>query len=241
MNTQLKNQLIKLSQESPYKEICGIIYTTLTDVLYYPCNNISINPESSFEISPLAYFEVEKLGKIYALFHSHVNENSDFSEQDKICAEEMELPIFCYSDVDKKLQEYRPPNYKSDLLQRPFIWGVYDCYDIVRDYYWNNYGILMQNFDRDSSYMNFDTPIINENFTKLGFYTPENQIDIKIGDVILFKSFRRIYPHHFEIFVGNSKTLQHYMRKLSQIDFLKEGLLNKKNKIIRYNFDKTKK
>ena len=54
MNTQLKNQLIKLSQESPDKEICGIIYTTLTDVLYYPCNNISINPESSFEISPLA-------------------------------------------------------------------------------------------------------------------------------------------------------------------------------------------
>lgn len=233
MEINFKNSLIKICEESNI-EVCGFLYINFNTMNFYNCKNISINPQNTFEISQDDYLKVENMGTIVGIFHSHVDEDSDFSESDKHLAEEMNLPIFCYSKLDKKIQEYRPNDYRTNLYQREFVRGIYDCYSLVRDYYWNNFQYLLDDFDRSNNFENENSPIILENFEKQGFYIPENQIDIKEHDILLYKSIKCAYPHHFEIFIGNSRTLQHLKNRLSGKDIISEGLFKKLYKVVRF-------
>lgn len=234
MKTSVKQQAIKFAEENPAQEVCGLFYTNFKTFYFYPCENKSKNPENTFEISTDDFLKAENLGTIYGIFHSHPNENSDFSQNDLDCAEEAGLPIFCYSLQDKKIQEFRPRDYKAQILQKEFICGVSDCFSLVRDYYWNNFNYLIDDFDREEEFEKSNSPLILENYEKQGFFFPENQIDIKEHDVLLYKSIRSVYPHHFEIFVGNSKTIQHLKNRLSGKSMISEEFFGGRYKILRF-------
>lgn len=234
MKTSIKKQVIDFAERYPNQESCGLFYINFNTFSFYPCKNISQNPKETFEISTDDFLKVENIGTICGIFHSHINEDSEFSKNDKNCAEEADLPIFCYSLLDKKIKEFRPNSYKSNLYQREFIWGANDCYSIIRDYYWNNFQYLMDDFDRDDDFEQNNSSIILDNFQNQKFYIPENQIDIKEHDILLYKSVRFAYPHHFEIYIGNSKVLQHLKNRLSGKDMISEGFFKKRYKILRF-------
>lgn len=234
MKLSIKQQAIKFAEENSSQEVCGLFYTNFKTFYFYPCKNISKNIKDSFEISTDDFIKIENLGTIYGIFHSHINENSDFSENDKNCAEESILPIFCYSLQDKKIQEFRPEGYKAQILQKEFICGVSDCFSLVRDYYWNNFNYLIDDFDREEDFEKLNSPLILENYAKQGFFIPENQIDIKEHDILLFKSIRSVYPHHFEIFVGDSRVIQHLKNRLSGKNIISEDFFGGKYKILRF-------
>lgn len=234
MKNSIKQEAIKYAEMNPAQEICGLFYSNFKSFFFHPCKNISQNPENSFEISSDDFIKVENMGSIYGIFHSHINENSDFSENDKNCAEESVLPIFCYSLQDKKMQEYRPKDYKAQILQKEFICGINDCFSLVRDYYWNNFNYLVDDFDREENFEKTNSPLILENYSSQGFYIPDNQIDIKEHDVLLYKSIRSIYPHHFEIFIGDSRVIQHLKNRLSGKNIISEDFFGGKYKILRF-------
>lgn len=235
MNTIFKNNIIKLVEKNPNEEICGFFYINFDTYNFYQCNNISSgDKKTSFEISTDDFLKAQSMGNIVGIFHSHVGEDSNFSQIDKELSEEIELPIFCYSSFDKVFREYRPSGYKANLYQRPFIYGNYDCFGSVRDYYWNNFNILLDDFDRDNSYDKNNTPIILNQIEKQNFYKPENQIDIKEHDIIVYKSIKHAYPDHLETFIGNSRVYQHLTNRLSGKDLINEGFLKKRYCILRY-------
>lgn len=234
MNTSIKKQTIELTQQSPNQEICGLFYTNFDTVNFYQCKNISINPHNTFEISNEDFIKVENMGDIKGIFHSHVNEDSEFSENDINLSNEIDLPIFCYSDLDKKYREYRPKDYKISLYPRQFIWGQNDCYSLIRDYYWNNFNILLDDFDRDEFFDKENPSVIIDNFQNQGFYEPENTIDIQEHDLIVYKSIKHAYPDHLEVFIGNSRVLSHLMNRLSSKEMIQEGIFKKRYKIFRY-------
>lgn len=234
MITKIKNNLTKLTKENPDKEICGIFYVNYDTFNYFNCKNISTTPHNSFEIGAEDFIKAENSGDVVGVFHSHINETSEFSENDKNLAHQLGLPIFCYSEFDKKMREYRPDNYTCNLYQRQFIRGYYDCYSLIRDYYWNNFKFLLDDFDRDNDFEDGKTSIMQDNFALQGFYIPENQIDLKEHDLILYKSIQNPYPQHLEVFIGDSKVAQHLLNRLSGKDYIREGLLKKRTKILRF-------
>lgn len=234
MRTDIKNIIVKLTQESPNQEICGLFYINFNEFYYYPCKNISLKPEHSFEISQEEFLRVESLGEIYGIFHSHINEDSTFSQMDKDLSEEIELPIFCYSEIDKIFREYRPSGYKAKILQNEFIRGFRDCFSIVRDYYWNNFEYLFDDFNRDDSFDKNNNNLILENFELQGFKELEIKTNIKPHDVILYKSMRHAYPHHFEIFIGDSKIIHHERKKLSTKEYISSDFFSPSYKVIRF-------
>ncbi len=235
MKTSLKKQLVELTEKSPNQEICGLIYTNFDTVNYYSCENISKYPETNFEISSDDFIKVENIGDIVGVFHSHINETSEFSDQDIENSNAISIPYFCYSDFDKKFREYRPKEYKPKLIGRHFIRGQTDCFSLIRDYYWNNFEYLFDDFDRDEDFDNSNSSIIMDVYESQGFFIPENQVDIKEHDLIVSKSIKSAHPTHLEVFVGNSKTLQHLINRLSCKDYLREGLLKKTMKVLRFN------
>lgn len=233
MNLIVKNKAIELTRQTPNEEVCGLFYTNFNTINFYPCKNISISPTTNFEISLDDFFKVENLGDIVGIFHSHVNETSEFSNPDKSCAEENVLPIFCYSDFDGKFREFRPKSYKSNLYQRQFIRGQYDCFSVVRDHYWNTFEYLLDDFDRDDDFEKNNDSVVLKNYESQGLFFPENQTDIKEHDILLYKSMKYVYPHHLEVFVGNSRILKHLKNKLSGKEIIDGNLFSKKFRILR--------
>lgn len=234
MNTKIKNQIIKLSEENPNEEICGFIYHTLSDVFIYPARNIADNREEFFLIDPKDFIKCEGLGQIIGIYHSHVNYPSVFSPDDIETSEEWILPMYVYSLQDKMFKEYRPKNYKVSLEGRPFIWGTYDCFSIVRDYFWQNFNIHISDYDRDETFNGSNKSIILDNFEKEDFHSVGDLSCFKKHDVLLYTS-RQFYPHHFSIFLGNSRVLEHCMHRLSEVSMVGGNRPMKLHSILRYN------
>lgn len=234
MNTRIKNAIIKLAEENPTEEICGFIYHTLSSVEIYPAKNAAPNKSQSFYIDPEDYFACEKMGKVVGIYHSHPFTQSIFSDSDKETANEWILPFYVYSLQDKGFREYLPKEYAIGLEGRPFIWGLYDCFALVRDYYWQKFGIYINDYDRDETFHGSNKSIILDSFKQEGFYRAENMAEIRQHDVLLFNS-RQIYPHHFGIYLGNTRVLQHYVNRLSEISILGSNPMMRVCAILRYN------
>jgi len=112
----------------------------------------------------------------------------------------------------------------QDLLGRPFIHGVYDCYGLVRDYYRKEYRIVMKNHLREMEWWNHkrdkDGNIIEEAQDILLGGSKEEDLyevglkEMKQGDIIFFK-IRGQYCNHSAIYLGRDLMMHHLFGKLS--------------------------
>jgi len=230
MHTQIKKDIIKLAEENPNEEICGLLYHTLHELKYYPCSNVAINKIEEFEISHEDYLNCLKLGTLCGIYHSHPND-SIFSQSDLDLAEEMALPIYVYGVGDKNWKEYIPKSYTLPLEGQVYIWGQQDCLSIIRTYFRQKYDIYINDYDRDSSYVYDHDDIITKNFENENFERIEGISSIRKDDVLVFSS-TLARPQHFMIFLGNSKGLHHPLGRLSRIETITD--YSKFKYILRY-------
>src|SRR6266496_1042505 len=86
MNFEIQEQIKAHALEDQTKECCGLI----AGGGIYKCRNIStINDH--FLIDSKDYFTASLLGKISAVYHSHVNGNNDFSDFDKQMSDNLNI------------------------------------------------------------------------------------------------------------------------------------------------------
>jgi proteasome lid subunit RPN8/RPN11 len=232
MNSRIKNKIIELAEANPNEEICGLLYYTFDSIEIFPCRNVSLEDKKySYEIDPQEYIRAVSLGKLCGVYHSHPDDDSLFSETDIEYAEEFALPIYVYGLKDKKFAEYIPSSYEINLEGLPFVWGLFDCFSIVRNYFRQKHKLFISDYDRDESFANSNSNIIIENMNREKFFIVENK-DIQNDDVLLFKS-NRIFPHHFGVFVGNSRILHHPLGRLSTIELLTEKEIKSLSYVLR--------
>jgi proteasome lid subunit RPN8/RPN11 len=219
MYTPIKTKIIEEAEKNPNIEICGFIYTTLHKAILFPCSNMSLNPESEFVISSEDFLTCSNLGKIRGIYHSHPKGTANFSDADIEMSEEICLPIYVYSLIEKKMNEYIPKSYSLPYEGRSYVWGFDDCYEMVRIYYRQELGINISDYDRDESYSYNEDNLIEDNFWKEGFVKSPDMNFLKKHDIILCRgSIDRV--KHFGIFLGNSRVLHHGLGKLSTVSFL---------------------
>lgn len=243
MNTSIKRQIIDLARLTPDREICGFIYYTAENELkVYPANNISVNPTNTFEIDPVDYIRCDRRGTICGVYHSHPGNEEAFSKGDLKYIEEVGVPLYLYTVGTGKWSEYIPATYHVDLVGLPFIWGLYDCYSIVRNKWRQDLGIFLDDFDRGNDFAQNDEskPLIVNNLAEQGGVIVGRGMDglakAKSNDLILFntESYSRIFPLHFGVFLGNSRFLHHPEGKLSREDFLDEHWIKRVNLVVRH-------
>ncbi len=244
MNTNIKNKIINLARNSE-EEICGFLYYNdygLFDI--FPCENVAFNKTEEFEIDPKDFLNCEKIGKICGVYHSHPGDENSFSESDIEFIEELGVPLYMFCAGDNSWHEYIPPTYKIELEKLPFIWGLFDCYSIIRNYLRQEKNIFLPDFDRTEKFetMEVNEPDIISNIKGAGgvIICEQPNIDftkLKIGDVLLFttKIKEKNNPLHFGIFLGNSTFLHHPQNRISQKSYLNLGWLNRLSHVIRHN------
>jgi cell wall-associated NlpC family hydrolase len=103
------------------------------------------------------------------------------------------------------------------LEGRPFIFGMLDCYDLIRSTFWQQRQIKLKNFPRWTAFWDDNTPLYEDYYPDAGF-VPVN--DLQKYDVILMKIGRSEVANHAAIYIGDHMIMHHLMPKESRIDLL---------------------
>lgn len=216
MNKEIQKLIVAHAEEQFPKEACGFLFINQTGELKIrPCKNVSVEPNEEFEIEQDEYFDTLRNGKIVGVYHS--GQDSAFSPSDIFHAEELSLPLYLYGTKEKRFLIFWPKSHRAEYLARPFIWGHYDCYTLIRDYYRTEYRIFLGEYDADASYERGRKQDIVVNFGREGFLQSSDLSNVKIGDVLLFECGLET---HLGIYLGGNQFLHQPLNSQSRIELL---------------------
>jgi proteasome lid subunit RPN8/RPN11 len=206
------------------QEACGFIIGKGKKAQFMPCTNAAEQPELHFLISHTDYARAEDEGEILAIWHSHPNDSFEPSEADLAGCEASELPwlISSIRMIDGSLVHegtrlVKPSGLRVDYIGRPYIFGTFDCYSLVVDYYEREYGIRLDRFPnlRINQWWRRDLDILHESaWRELGFDKVKDG-DFQHGDVLCIAMDSEV-ANHVALYVTGDIILHHLVNRLSR-------------------------
>lgn len=194
------------------RESCGLLIVEKGHEVYVPCRNISAFPDA-FEIHPHDYAKAEDRGAIIRVIHSHCYSSPRPSEVDKVMCEATRVPWSIVSVPNGDWFEFEPSGYRAPLIGREWAHGLLDCYSIIRDYYAQELGIQIPDFDREFEWWVKGGNLYIENYEKAGFRQIEMK-DIRKNDVLIMQIMSPV-PNHGAVYLGDDMMLHHLSKRLS--------------------------
>ena len=194
------------------KESCGV----LTPDGYRSMTNISSTPEETFEFKREEQIEVSD--SHIAVIHSHTK-SGERSGAPFPSMQDMQSQILtakpwgilgCDGESCTSLVWFGDQVERRPLLDRPFIYGVYDCYSLGRDYYREKLGIIVEDVPRDWAWWEKDKDgdMYKDLFESQGFVQFQPSQEPQVGDVC-FMSIRSAKENHCAIYLGHNLIMHH--------------------------------
>lgn len=213
------------------KEACGFLLKSGKSVSVVECANTHENPYDFFRIDAGDFSRASDSGEIIAVWHTHPK-NTPPSEFDKVSCEESELPWlifpfkceegqFVYGDV----LTIEPSGYIAPCLGRPYIYEIFNCFTLVRDYFKQEFGIAIENHKFPHGWWKTGENHFVDLFEQEGFFQVFDG-EFKVGDVLLMQT-EPGNPGHMAVYVGDDKILHHREKKLSKHDVYGGGYWQK--------------
>lgn len=206
------------------QEACGFIIGKGKKAQFMPCTNAAEQPELHFLISHTDYARAEDEGEILAIWHSHPNDSFEPSDADLAGCEASELPwlISSIRMVDGSLVHegtnlVKPSGLKVDYVGRPYIFGTFDCYSLVADYYEREYGIRLERMAhlRINKWWQKGFDILDEaTCESVGFVKVEDG-QFQEGDVVCI-AMDSDKANHVALYVTGDIILHHLVNRLSR-------------------------
>jgi proteasome lid subunit RPN8/RPN11 len=211
-----KTEAEKHANDCLPSESCGLLAIIEGKKQYWPCKNLADDSFGFFIIDPDDWAECEDTGEIVGVIHSHPISSADPSETDKAACEHLDYPYYIYSVKQKRWCQIEPTGWKApSLIGRRFIWGKYDCWSIVSDWYLETKNIKLKEWKRPKTLKDFsEEPLFEKGLPITGFKKQENNDDIQVGDVLLFESVTGNLDH-VAVYIGDMMILNHCIKHLS--------------------------
>lgn len=203
------------------REACGVIVAGN----YTPCRNVSTEPTTSFRIegAEIARIEVEH-GPIEAYLHSHPFQGQQESPPEWPTAHDLKSwmnqskpwGIVATDGVGVTAPVWLDDGHPEPLEGRQFIFGVNDCYSLVRDWFRLERGIVLPNFVREPDWWVSGLDLYGDNFEAAGFVEIRRE-EVRVGDACLMQ-IRSPVLNHAAVITGPNQILHHLMHRLSGTD-----------------------
>ena len=231
MNEATKQAALLAALEAAPRESCGLVVETSEGERYWPCRNVS-PIESDFTVSKFDYVAATKAGRIVGVVHSHPNGFPLPTQADLTKCEESGLPWHIVSPHLNRWHSFAPSGFKAPLLKREWVWGIHDCWALVRDWY-AEHGVILRDFERPDDPCDFlRDPLFEPLFEEAGFREVSRE-SIKPGDVALL-SFKSTKLNHVGVFDEDLRLLHHTQGRLSRAEIYGEGLQKSTGKVVRH-------
>ena len=212
--------------EGVYPEEC---VGAIIDGEYVALENIHPEPNKSFRVDVPALIKRVGDGELQAIIHNHPDGAAEPSRRDMEAQAKWRIPFGIFTTQIKPEFNHSPvvwldPSHQTDALEgRPFINGVWDCYSIIRDWYYQELGITLGDYPRDIEWFFNGENLYEENFQKEGFSEIPVNSEWQKGDVFLMKVYQKknsddLPLNHGAIYVGGDAILHHLPGRLSCID-----------------------
>lgn len=219
------------------REACGLICVIRGREKYIPCRNMAGNDEH-FILPSEDYADAEMKGEIVAVVHSHPNIPAVPSEADKTACEASGLVwhIVHVSDASGQpladdIFTFEPCGFKAPLVGREFSHGVNDCYQLIRDWYESERGIILKNFERTDGWWERGEDLYMKHYAEAGFFPVYDEPEE--GDVIIMQ-VRAYEPNHAAVYLGDGLMLHHLYGRLSSRDVYGGYWKDVTRKVLRY-------
>ncbi len=206
------------------REACGLVVVVKGNERFFPCHNSASSPQEHFRIAPELFAQAAEYGEIIAVVHSHPNVRARPSEADKVMCEASQLPWHIVhvsvpdggeKPVATEIYSFEPSGFVLPLVGRPFVYGVLDCYSLIRDYYDREMRITLPEFEHTFGWWERGENRYMDNIQAAGCEPITGPI--KVGDIILMQ-LRSKVANHGAVYIGDGKILQHCLGKLSSRD-----------------------
>jgi len=219
-----KDRALVHAKEQDPKESCGLLLNIRGKERYYPCRNLSMTNHQCFILDPEDYVKADNTGDITAIVHSHPVTPPIPSQADKISCEQSNLPWYIVNPKTEQWGFYKPIGYKPPVLGRPWVWGVTDCWSLVVDWYKEEKGVELLDYQRPTTPEEFlEDPVFEKYLPSRGFRLLEPNEKLIDGDVLAMSIFGKGL-NHVAIFL-NGDVLHHLTDRLSCIEPYSEWLL----------------
>lgn len=223
------------------QEACGFIVCGEGGEEVYPTANIAGEAaEQMFMLDTSAIAEVKARGKLLAIYHTHPHTPPDPSLEDLVgCKKSGEHWVICSPHTGElKVIDPVKVTVTIPLLGRKFSWGVFDCYALVKDWYAQELGEELPEFDRgmfgawdkEGEWNKFE-----ENFCAVGFEEVAPRAALHKGDVFLM-NIRSEVINHCAVLVDPDKNLfmHHLVDRLSELAVYGGWWTNVTRRVVRF-------
>lgn len=217
----------KVAAEEYPKEACGVLTKKGKKIVAVRCVNTSHDPENRFVISSAEYRHHLDTGGVYGIWHSHTDEpptpsptdvaacNSTAVDWFVISVSKNDLNELCFSDL-----VYLAPSHVNEAyVERSYIYGVKDCFTLVRDWYKHEFDIDInfraEGYPEIADWQNRGMNILVDSYKQAGFVRLSDEV-AEIGDIFLIQMSAT--TDHIAIYVGDDKILHHCIGRLSTTD-----------------------
>ena len=228
-----KEAALKHAKEQDPRESVGVLIVIKGKEQYYPCNNLSTYSQQCFILDPEDYVKADALGEITAIVHSHPVTPPSPSQADKVSCEQSGLKWHIVNPKTETWGYCEPTGYKPPLIGRQWVWGVTDCWTLVRHYYRENKKIILRDWERPTTPEEFiKNPMFEKCAADTGFAELRPEDKLQNGD-LLFMSILANGLNHVAVFIDGD-VLHHLADRLSTKEPYNQWLLKCTGKRYRY-------
>lgn len=207
----VKQAIAGEARKASPEECCGFV----VNGAIVPCRNTSPTPVDHFTIAAEDYARASAMGEIEAVYHSHVDGAKGFSLPDIAACKQSNLPWIVFHAPSADFF-YADPTGNAPYVGRQWIYGIQDCYAILRDFYKREFGIQLDDFERgeENEWESKDWTMFVDNYSQQGFYEIEKPE--RKGDFLLMQSGAPS-PNHAGVISGEDNCFYHHlMGRLSE-------------------------